>query len=126
MPSLQTPFHPFGFIVRSDELPSLFTCPFHYHPHPLAIEAANMLQQYLASRTDWTEELSHGKMFGVLVVQKESQVGFLAAYSGLLAGRNDHRYFVPPVYDLLQPNGTFKREEKIISKCLSFNFSINP
>ena len=115
MPSLQTPFHPFGFIVRPDELPSLFTCPFHYHPHPLAIEAANMLQQYLASRTDWTEELSHGKMFGVLVVQKESQVGFLAAYSGLLAGRNDHRYFVPPVYDLLQPNGKFKREEKIIS-----------
>ena len=110
-----SPFHPFDFPINPDELPQLFTCPFYYHPHPLAAKAAKTVQQYLTLRTDWTEELSRGKMFGVLVVQKDTHIGFLAAYSGLLAGRNDHAYFVPPVYDLLQPDGTFKMEEKRIS-----------
>jgi tRNA pseudouridine32 synthase / 23S rRNA pseudouridine746 synthase len=32
-----------------------------------------------------------------------------------LAGRNDHPYFVPPVFDMLQKNGFFKTEEKEIS-----------
>lgn len=42
--------------------------------------------------------------------------GFLAAYSGLLAGRNDWAYFVPPVYDAQQPDGYFKTQERIISQ----------
>jgi tRNA pseudouridine32 synthase/23S rRNA pseudouridine746 synthase len=39
----------------------------------------------------------------------------LAAYSGLLAGRNDWDYFVPPVYDAQQPDGHFKTTEREIS-----------
>ena len=81
----------------------------------MAVEAAEEVQHYLSSRKDWEEELSRGKMFGVLVVQHAGQTGFLAAYSGLLDGRNDHRYFVPPVYDLLRPDGVFKTEERKIS-----------
>ena len=42
-------------------------------------------------------------------------MGFLAAYSGLLEGRNDWEYFVPPVYDAQQPDGYFKQQEHIIS-----------
>ena len=42
--------------------------------------------------------------------------GFLAAYSGLLEGRNDWDYFVPPVYDAQQPDGYFKTQERIISQ----------
>ncbi|WP_232058478.1 pseudouridylate synthase [Nibribacter ruber] len=43
-----------------------------------------------------------GKMFGVLVVQAEQgELGFLAAFSGKLAGSNHHAYFVPPVFDSL-------------------------
>ena len=61
-----------------------------------------------------------GKMFGVLVVEYEDgsgalQRGFLAAYSGLLGGRNDWPYFVPPVFDAQQPDGHFKRTEREIS-----------
>ena len=57
------------------ELPSEFTFPFHYTPHPLTVKAAHEVQNYIASRTDWTEELSAGKMFGVLIVQmKESAI----------------------------------------------------
>ena len=63
-------------------------------------------------------------MFGVLVVEEigdrrqESGVrrfGFLAAYSGLLEGRNDWAYFVPPVFDAQQPDGYFKQKEREIS-----------
>ncbi len=109
------PFHPFFPAVEPEERPGLFTCPFHYVPHPLSVRAAREVQRYLHLRADWAEELDKGKMFGVLVAEKEDTVGFLAAYSGLLGGRNDHGYFVPPVYDLLQPNGHFKEEEAYIS-----------
>ena len=46
---------------------------------------------------------------------KRENIGFLAAYSGLLAGRNDWGYFVPPVFDAQQPDGHFKTEERAIS-----------
>ena len=36
-------------------------------------------------------------------------------YNGKDAGKNLHPYFVPPVYDLLQPEGFFKIEEEQIS-----------
>lgn len=145
-------------------LPEKFTYPFHYTPHPVCVLAAEEVKEYIASRKEWLEELAFGKMFGVLIVQKESkqeatkkeaanestnkeiinkentnigatangvtingatvngknqngenQIGYLAAFSGNLAGKNLHPYFVPPVYDLLQPEGFFKIEEEQIS-----------
>ena len=54
---------------------------------------------------------------------------FLAAYSGLLAGRNDWDYFVPPVYDAQQPDGYFKTQERMISQLSSLTphpSSFNP
>ena len=64
--------------------------------------------------------LTEGKMFGVLVVslpkeQDGMNLAFLAAYSGLLEGRNDWEYFVPPVFDAQQPDGYFKQKEREIS-----------
>ena len=104
-------------------LPEKFTYPFHYTPHPLCVLAAEEVKAYIASRKEWQEELASGKMFGVLIVQtdngitnnKENQIGYLAAFSGNLGGKNLHPYFVPPVYDLLQPEGFFKIEEEQIS-----------
>ncbi|MBR6622042.1 MAG: RluA family pseudouridine synthase [Bacteroides sp.] len=94
----------------------MFTYPFHYTPHPLCVCAAEEVQHYLQSRSDWHEELQQGKMFGVLVVRTpDGTIGFLAAFSGNLAGSNHHDYFVPPVYDLLNPDGYFKEEEARIS-----------
>lgn len=91
--------------------PERFTYPFCYEPHPLSVLAAQELQQELQGMT-----LSEGKMFGVLVVEDANgTLGFLAAYSGLLEGRNDWSYFVPPVYDAQQPEGHFKQEERRIS-----------
>ena len=107
--------HRFTSDVRDIELPKQFTYPHHYTPHPLAVRAADEVQHYIASRSEWHEELNQGKMFGVLVVEEAEELGFLAAYSGNLAGRNDHEYFVPAVYDMLRPGDFFKQEEANIS-----------
>ena len=93
------------------ERPERFTYPFCYEPHPLCQLAAKEVQAYIATHPEIREDADQGKMFGVLVVEG----GFLAAYSGLLAGRNDWTYFVPPVYDAQQPDGYFKQQEQIIS-----------
>ena len=109
-------FHLLGDEAGTVELPQQFTCPFCYEPHQLARMAVERVQQYVASREDWAEELGAGKMLGVLVAQdSESRLGFLAAFSGNLAGSVRHDYFVPPVYDLLDPQGEFKRGEAQIT-----------
>lgn len=55
-------------------------------------------------------------MFGVLIVKtSDGSIGYLAAFSGNLAGSNMHDFFVPPVYDLLNPDGYFRKEESEIS-----------
>ena len=86
--------------------PERFTYPFCYEPHPLCILAAEEVKREIERINP-----SEGKMFGVLIVKQ----GFLAAYSGLLEGRNDWPYFVPPVYDAQQPDGYFKTREREIS-----------
>ena len=110
--------------------PERFTYPFCYEPHPLCILAAEEVKREI-ERIHPTE----GKMFGVLVVSppesggvpegrgglnnsKDFPLSFLAAYSGLLEGRNDWPYFVPPVFDAQDPNGYFKIREREISEFL--------
>ena len=97
--------------------PKRFTYPFAYEPHPLCQLAAKAVQAYIASHEEIREDADKGKMFGVLVVEMSpGQLGFLAAYSGLLAGRNDWPYFVPPIFDAQQPDGYFKTQEREISR----------
>ena len=100
--------------------PRQFTYPFCYDVDPLAEAASEELQHYIAATGLMSAEKGCGKMFGVLVVEYEDETGalqrgFLAAYSGLLGGRNDWQYFVPPVFDAQQPDGHFKRTEREIS-----------
>ena len=108
--------HRFTTSITDIPLPERFTYPFCYTPHPLCILAAKEVQSYLTRQTTWKDELRQGKMFGVLIVQTEhGEIGYLAAFSGILAGKNLHPFFVPPVYNLLQPQGFFKIEEENIS-----------
>lgn len=96
--------------------PEEFTYPFHYTPHPLTELAAQEVERYLETQSEWQEELKKGKMFGVLIVRTpEGKTGYLAAFSGNLAGQNLHDFFVPPVYDLLCPDGVFRKGEQRIS-----------
>jgi tRNA pseudouridine32 synthase/23S rRNA pseudouridine746 synthase len=73
--------------------------------------------EHLASCETLQPYLNEGKMFGVLVVRcSDGSLGFLAAFSGQLGGRQTHGYFVPPIFDYLAPDGYFKQEETAISK----------
>ena len=107
--------------------------PLDYEPHPLCIQACREVQEILARREDWQEEIARGKMFGVLIVENVKtdadkpergyqtadddapKWGYLAAYSGQIGGRSDWEDFVPAVFDYLQPDGYFKTHEAEIS-----------
>jgi tRNA pseudouridine32 synthase/23S rRNA pseudouridine746 synthase len=112
-------------ILDAISLPERFTFPFYYEPHPLTQIAASELQEYLESQTDMDHNfgliedqdgIAIGKMFGVLVVRDANgKIGYLAAFSGKLAGTNQHPRFVPPVFDMLLENSFFLKEETILN-----------
>jgi len=118
-------FISFKTSIEGISLPEKFTFPFYYEPHPLSIIAANELQEYLTNQNEWQHNFGLddsmdgmiiGKMFGILVVQNdENEIGYLAAFSGKLADKNIHQRFVPPVFDMLDENGYFKKEEIILN-----------
>lgn len=108
--------HRFSRDISNIAQPEAFTWPFHYVPHQLSVIAAEEVKQFLATRSEWGEEIARGKMFGALVVEdSEGRLGYLAAFSGNLAGSNLHDYFVPPIYDMLQPGDFFRRGEAEIT-----------
>lgn len=94
-------------------LPERFTNPFRYAPHPLVLKAAELLMEEIKPLK---ELFSEGKMLGVLVVRdKNGQTGYLAGFSGNAGGRNIIEGFVPPIYNLLDPEGHFKIKEAEIT-----------
>ncbi len=118
-------FHPlkWGF-----ERPRRMNNPFYYEPHPLALQAVDEVvaflkgdtaQRFLSAKAaeSFVHDISKGKMFGVLVVERrmengdDSETGYLAGYSGQIGGRADWEGFVPAVFDYLQPDGYFKQQE---------------
>ena len=117
-------FIPFVTNTEGYALPELFTFPFYYEPHLLSLLAAKELQTYIKNQTEWTHnfgfeqrENAIGKMFGVLVVRNnQGKMGYLAAFSGKLAGGNHHSRFVPPVFDILEEDGFFRIGEVEINE----------
>jgi tRNA pseudouridine32 synthase/23S rRNA pseudouridine746 synthase len=117
-------FHPLP-VADNVALPQQFTFPFYYQPHQLSVLAAEDLQHYLASQTDFEHNfgltpdakgLVIGKMFGVMVVQHNNgDLGYLAAFSGKLAENNYHKGFVPTVYNTLDATGFYKKGEAALN-----------
>jgi tRNA pseudouridine32 synthase/23S rRNA pseudouridine746 synthase len=111
-------FIPFKKDVSQIELPEQFNYPFAYDPHPLTIQASKEVQADLETQKDWEHNFGLipgqegdviGKMFGVLVVKnKEGELGYLKAFSGKLANANHHPGFVPPLFDMLEPDSFFQ------------------
>ncbi|HCJ46580.1 MAG TPA: RNA pseudouridine synthase, partial [Prevotella sp.] len=100
--------------------------PFYYEPDALCRLAIAQLAAYLRGDKEQTfakdavdanfqAEIAQGKMFGVVIVRKDGKLGYIAGYSGQIAGRSDWPDFVPAVYDYLQPNGYFKTHEAEIT-----------
>lgn len=111
-----TPFEP---QPAPDEVSGRFPSPFDEgEPHALARRAAEVLQAELRAGliapglpSAALRGPEGGKMFGVLVVREPGgRIGFLRAFSGMLAGRWDVPGFVPPLFDRaararLEPEG---------------------
>lgn len=108
--------HRFKQDISDVELPVRFNNPFYYSPHRLCMIAADEVRANMLGSEAVAAEAAKGKMFGVLVVRdKEGGLGYLAAFSGLFMGSNNVDGFVPPVFELQNPDGYFKREEAEIS-----------
>ncbi len=107
-------FHP---LPPAQERPSQMNNPFRYVPHPLCLLAAEEVTACVEGYDDWQAEVAAGKMFGVLVCEAPAtgELGFLAAYSGQIGGREDWPWVVPAVFDYLQEDGYFKQEEAVIT-----------
>jgi len=113
-----------NFILFKDSeinctIPTQLVSVFNEDVHPLAKLASEKLQDYISERSkvDLNFKLNHGndtkkigKMFGVLVVENEhGEIGYLQAFSGKLGNSNHHKKFVPPIFDLLDPNNFFNQ-----------------
>ena len=112
--------------ISSIDMPQQIAYPHNYQPHQLAKIAANELQTYLATQTDFTHNFgitnpnskdALGKMFGVLVVQKQDKsLAYLAAFSGKLGDTTQHNHFVPPIFDVLNKKGFYTDTENKINQ----------
>lgn len=115
---MTTLVHSFDFSNKL-EVPERYTeNPLDYAPHPLAVNAMKHLQEYLTHQTDfkysfgWKDDKSVGKMFGVLVVKTNNNIGYIAAYSGKIFNHFELNYFVPPVYDMFHTDSFYVSGEK--------------
>ncbi|CAM1353932.1 MULTISPECIES: RluA family pseudouridine synthase [Tenacibaculum] len=108
--------HYFKSDTTNIQLPKKIGYPHNYTPHSIAKIAAEELQEYLLTQSDFKHDfgLSNnstkalGKMFGVLVVKHPTgKIGYIAAFSGKMANKTQHNFFVPPVFDILAPNGFY-------------------
>ncbi len=126
--STLTMLHPLPHSTEAIASPRLFTYPFRYVPHPLCIAAAEDIKPLCRQLLKGERS---GKMFGILVVEKTTDDSddhtsnntenttpsrfYLAAFSGMLQGTYLHPGFVPPIYNLQEPDSYFKQEETAIS-----------
>jgi len=105
-PSLLQKFsHP----IKDIELPSAFTYPFYYQPHPLSLMAAKELQARIS-----TDQNLQGRMYGVLIVQdNHGDLGYLTAVSGTTTELDKQlkldEVFVPPIFKGFEKESFFTR-----------------
>jgi tRNA pseudouridine32 synthase/23S rRNA pseudouridine746 synthase len=102
------------FSDRHDiKVPERLNDPFRYSPHPCVLSAAERVTEMMREVNPEGE----GKMLGVLIVRdSEGHTGFLAGFSGNINDRNHIEGFVPPIFDLLDPEGEFKKGEAVLNQ----------
>ena len=101
-----------------ESFPRKFTNPFSYAPHELTLQAMESLCTFVKEQMPHTQQQlqQDGKMMGVLVVESsQGELGYLAAFSGVLETPQNADFFVPPVYDINSPDSFFPSEEALIS-----------
>ncbi|MGB0883214.1 MAG: RluA family pseudouridine synthase [Flavobacteriales bacterium] len=110
--------HRFKTPLNPEDKPKQFPFPFYFQAEEWSALAAADLQRYLEQlskeKNNPLDSLSEscGKMFGVLLVEDlEGNFAYLAAFSGKLNQSNDHKGFVPPIYDLSAEDSFYKKGE---------------
>ena len=108
-------YFPEDFIFED---PSEFTDPFRYVPHPAVKTAARLVCERIDADVQLAAAFSEGKMLGVLVcrIPDTGKQCYIAAFSGNVGGRSTIEGFVPPIFDLLAPDGYFKVHEAEITQ----------
>ncbi|NOI92347.1 RluA family pseudouridine synthase [Vibrio splendidus] len=100
-----TPLHALNQPANQDlSLPTRFTFPYYYTPHPMCELAMLQLQQSLLDCG--VNETSQGNLYAVLLIQDPTtqELGYLSAFSGLqldssLDSQLNNINFVPPAFD---------------------------
>lgn len=104
--------------------------PYYYHPQPAAKLAADDVLSIISSDCNWSKLFAQGKMLGILVVEGTqssiencpyihniNNVYYLTAFSGVVNGLVDeHFFFVPPIYNLQNPNDFYLQKDEEISE----------
>lgn len=97
--------------LPAGDVPARLPSPFAVPPHPIARAAAELLvrdvragalgiePRALDTPASAEDPAGGGKMFGVLVVRTGDRLGYLRAFSGMLAGQWTLPGFVPPLFD---------------------------
>lgn len=98
------------------QLPETFNNPFRYAPHPLIKEAAESLIKHISQDEYLHSLFCEGKMLGVLWAEKDGNTQMFYAFSGLAGGKSHIEGFVPPIFDLTDPQAYFKQEEQEIAR----------
>ncbi|MDO5443438.1 MAG: RluA family pseudouridine synthase [Bacteroidia bacterium] len=93
-----------------------FTYPFRYVPAPETVEASHRIIERIEHDEYLKSIFKEGKMLGVLIVERpDGSEDSLYGFSGLAGGRSIIEGFVPPIFDLQDPEGRFKKEEAAIT-----------
>ncbi len=111
--------HPacFRTLSQPNSIPEIFPSPYREVSHSLVIQAADALKislekEGIISALNKTDE---GKMFGVLLVESSlHEIGFFAAFSGMLNGQWHQNGFVPPVFNVDERNEFLLEGEEIL------------
>lgn len=91
--------------------------PFRYRPSAEMVKASGEIIREIDSfDPQLRNAFDEGKMIGILIASdKEGKKIILKAFSGNVGGLNRIEGFVPPLIDLLDPEGYFKKRESEIS-----------
>lgn len=119
--------------------------PYYYHPQLAVRQVADDVLSTILHHPLWSSLFEQGKMLGVLLVEPPSNdadscvlsrvhsynnIYYLVAYSGVINGLDDpNRYFVPPVYDLQNPDDFYLQKDRQITEInhkLASSNQLNP
>lgn len=96
--------------------PEKFDYPFYYSPKELALKASHELMDDLENKPLDHDFEKIGKMFGVLICEKDQVVGYLKAFSGVLQNSLKPKDFVPHLYDELLNREQIENEKDEINQ----------